>query len=109
MLHNRSHYFSLALLIKHKTTTAHLPKMYIDKEWVAKEYLRRFKAGVWKKENTVEVLKCWNLERVLDAELQHEPAPLALTLDELVREETLPASPLPTNTADCDAEDGELV
>ena len=109
MLHNRSHYFSLALLIKHKTTTAHLPKMYIDKEWVAKEYLRRCKAGAWKKAITIEALKCWNLKRVLDVELQHEPAPPVLTLDELVREETLPASLLPSNTADCEAEDGELV
>ena len=50
---------------------ANIPsKVYIDKEWVAKECLRQCKAGAWKKENTVDVLKCWNLERVLDAELQ---------------------------------------
>lgn len=43
-------------------------RVYIDIEWVAREYLRRCKAGVWKKENTEEALKCWNLERIIDAE-----------------------------------------
>ena len=41
--------------------------VYIDDAWVAAEYLRS-KAGTWKKENTVEAEKCWNLERILDAE-----------------------------------------
>ena len=43
--------------------------VYIVKEWVAKEYLRRCKAGVWKKEETEEAWKYWNLEQILDAEL----------------------------------------
>ena len=38
---------------------ANIPsKVYIDKEWVAKECLRQCKAGAWKKENTVDALKC---------------------------------------------------
>jgi len=64
-----------------------LPKVYIDREWVAKEYLRRCKAGKWKKENTKDALKCWNLERVLDAELQRMSTPPPLTLEQLVSEE----------------------
>ncbi len=36
--------------------------VYIDDIWVAAEYLRRCKAGTWKKENTVEAVKCWNFE-----------------------------------------------
>ena len=41
--------------------------MYIDPEWVASEYLKRCKKGAWKKENTVDALKCFNLERILTA------------------------------------------
>ena len=42
--------------------------VYIDNAWVATEYLRRCKAGTWKKENIVEAVTCWNLERILYAE-----------------------------------------
>jgi len=31
-------------------------RVYIDIEWVAREYLRRCKVGAWKKENTEEAL-----------------------------------------------------
>ena len=58
--------------------------VYIDIEWVAKEYLRRCKAGAWKKENTVEALKCWNLERNIDAETYGQSMPEPLTLEEFV-------------------------
>ena len=84
---------------------SNLPKIFLDKEWVAEEYLRRCKAGAWKKENTIEALKCWNLERVLDAELQRVSAPPPLTLDELVGEEGgASAPPSGSNAADCDVE-----
>ena len=33
--------------------------VYIDNAWVAAEYLRRCKAGAWKKENTAEAVTCW--------------------------------------------------
>ena len=56
--------------------------VYIDKEWVAKEYLRRCKAGVWKKENTQEAFKCLNLEHILDAEQPEE-----WTLEDMTNEE----------------------
>ena len=74
-------YERLALL------ASNLPKIYVDIEWVAKEYLRRSKAGAWKKENTMAALKCWNLERILDAELQRAPAPPDLSLEELLGED----------------------
>ena len=41
--------------------------VYIDPEWVAAEYLSRCKVGAWKKENTVKSLKCFNLERIINA------------------------------------------
>jgi hypothetical protein len=62
--------------------------VYIDNAWVAAEYLRRCKARTWKKENTVEAVKCWNLERILDAEQRRQPMPKELTMDDLVNETT---------------------
>mmetsp|Transcript_16499 Transcript_16499/g.26943 ORF Transcript_16499/g.26943 Transcript_16499/m.26943 type:complete len:137 (+) Transcript_16499:151-561(+) len=63
-----------------------LQKVYISKEWVAKEYTRRCKKGAWKKENTEEALKCWNLERIIDADLMGEDKPSQLTMNDLVSE-----------------------
>ena len=48
-----------------------LRKVYIDKEWIAQEYLRRCKAGISEKgkENDEDSLnKCWNLERIIEAD-----------------------------------------
>jgi hypothetical protein len=44
-----------------------LRHVFIDANWVAEEYLKRCKAGAWKKENTVDSLKCFNLERIINA------------------------------------------
>jgi hypothetical protein len=49
--------------------------VYIEDAWVAAEYLRRCKAGTWKKKNTVEAVKRWNLECTLDAEQRGQPMP----------------------------------
>lgn len=62
-------------------------RVYIDIEWVAREYLWRCKAGAWKKENTEEALKCWNLERIIDAESMGLGAPAELTLNEYLLNE----------------------
>jgi hypothetical protein len=62
---------------------------YIDNTWVATEYLRRCKAGAWKKENIVEAVTCWNLKRILDAEQSRQPMPEELTMDDLVREDMM--------------------
>ena len=37
--------------------------------------------------NTEEALKCWNLERIIDAESMGVAAPAALTLNDLFNEE----------------------
>ena len=58
--------------------------VYVDVEWVAKEYLARTKKGAWKKENTVESLMCWNLERVIEAEMFGKAAPDDITMVEFV-------------------------
>ena len=62
--------------------------VYTDNAWVATEYLRRCKARAWKKENIIEAVTCWNLERILDAEQsRQEPMPEEITMDDLVRED----------------------
>ena len=61
-------------------------KVYIDPEWVADEYLRRCKAGEWKKYIDEEALKCWNLERIIDAKLFGKDEPPGLSIEELLRE-----------------------
>ena len=40
-----------------------------------KKYLKRYKKGAWKEENTKDAAKCWNLERVIQAELLGEKVP----------------------------------
>jgi hypothetical protein len=59
--------------------------VYIDPEWVACEYMRRTRAGVWKAADN-EALKCFNLERILDAETQGHLEPPELTMEDLLRE-----------------------
>ncbi|KAL7550978.1 hypothetical protein ACHAWF_017512 [Thalassiosira exigua] len=71
-------YERLALL------ASNLPKIYVAIEWVAKEYLKRSKAGAWTEENTIAALKCLNLECILDAELQRAPALPDLSLEKLL-------------------------
>ncbi len=66
-----------------------LPYLYVDKEWVANEYLRRCKYGAWKEENTVEALKCWNSKCIIDAEMFGKPPSTEMTLEQLVQEEDL--------------------
>ncbi len=61
-------------------------KVYVDKKWVTREYLRRCKEGVWNKEKTGEALKCSNLERVLDAEFMGEEPPKKLTMEAFLKE-----------------------
>jgi hypothetical protein len=37
----------------------------------------------------VEALKCWNLERIIDAEIMGKPPPTEMTVRQLVQEENL--------------------
>ena len=69
-----------------------LKKVYIDKEWVAKEYLRRCKEGLWDSKLTEEAVKCWNLERLIDTELVGGSKPEPLTVDDLLREGGVPSA-----------------
>lgn len=49
--------------------------IYVNPELVAKEYLNRSKRGSWKKENTMESLKCFNLEHIIEANLAGKEEP----------------------------------
>ena len=60
--------------------------LHCDVDWVAKEYLWRCKKGAWKKGLTDDAVKCWNLERILDAELHGLSKPEDLTADDLIAE-----------------------
>jgi hypothetical protein len=53
---------------------------------VAQQYIEQRKRG-WKKESTEEALKCWNLERIIDAEQQGKDAPSELKMEDLLNEE----------------------
>ena len=64
-----------------------IQSVYIDNHWVAQQYIEQCKKGSWKKENTEEALKCWNLERIIDAEQQGKDAPSELKLEDLLNEE----------------------
>jgi hypothetical protein len=59
--------------------------VYIDPDEVAKEYLARCKKGAWKKKNTIECLKCFNLERVIAAGDSGMGSPKSISLDEYIR------------------------
>jgi hypothetical protein len=52
---------------------------------MAQQYIEQCKKGSWKK--TEEVLKCWNLERIIDAEQQEKDAPSELKLEDLLNKE----------------------
>ncbi len=52
-----------------------IQNVYIGNNWVVQQYIERSKKGRWKKENTKEALKCWNLEHIIDAEQQGKAIP----------------------------------
>jgi len=57
-----------------------IQNVYIDNDWVAQQYIEQGKRRSWKKENTEEALKCWNLECIIDAEQQGKDAPSELNV-----------------------------
>ena len=63
-----------------------LHTVYVDPKKVVNEYLRRCKKNTWKSASTDDALKCFNLERLIDAETLGQPAPEALTLRDLIDE-----------------------
>ncbi len=64
-----------------------IQNVYIGNDWVAQQYIKRGKRGIWKKESTEEALKCWNLERIIDGEQQGKDAPSELKMEDLLNEE----------------------
>ena len=54
-------------MLQHSRSSG-IEKEPIDINKLADEYLRRCKAEMWKKENTVDSLKCYNFERILDTD-----------------------------------------
>jgi hypothetical protein len=63
-----------------------LKNVYIDPQEIASQYLLRCKAGRWKKENTIDSLKCFNLERVIDADSFHIERPQDVSIQEYLVE-----------------------
>ena len=78
-MHTYKHVAMLASIIQ---------SVYIDNDWVTQQYNERCKKRSWKKENTEEASKCWNLERIIDAEQQGKDAPSELNMEDLLNEET---------------------
>ena len=46
-----------------------LQHVYIDDGWATREYFMWCKEEAYKKENTKETVKCWNLEHLIEAEM----------------------------------------
>ncbi len=65
-----------------------IQNVYIANDWVVEQYIETGKRGSWKKENTEEVLKCWNLEHIINTEQQGKDAPSELNMEDLLNEET---------------------
>jgi hypothetical protein len=66
------HFFGLSGYISSPRRTRlgvrNYERLAINPEWVAREYLTWSKSDTWKQANDDESLKCWNLERILEAE-----------------------------------------
>ena len=67
--------------------TSLVQNVFIDDNWVANEYLERCKKGSWAKKSDDDALKCWNLERIIDAEEKGIEKPQPVTLNDLLGEE----------------------
>ncbi len=51
---------------------------------MTKEYLCQCRSGAWKQSSDDESLKCWNLERILEAEQVGDMKPEDLTINDLL-------------------------
>ena len=65
---------------------AMIKKVYIDHEWAAKEYLRRSRERLWDSETSKESLKCFNLERNIEADLHGIARSPELTIEDLLED-----------------------
>jgi hypothetical protein len=66
--------------------TSIVQNVFIDDNWVANEYLNRCKKGKWTKQGDDDALKCWNLERIINAEEMGVETPVEMTLGNLMGE-----------------------
>jgi hypothetical protein len=64
--------------------TSIVQNVFIDDNWVANEYLNRCKKGKWTKQGNDDALKCWNLERIINAEEMGVETPVEMTLGNLM-------------------------
>jgi hypothetical protein len=64
-----------------------IKKLYVGLKWVAAEYLKRCRLKQWKRQDDEEALKCWNLERKIESELDNEPYVTELSMDDNAEED----------------------
>jgi hypothetical protein len=64
-----------------------IKKIYVDPTWVAAEYLKRCRLKQWKREDVEEALKCWNLERKIESELDNKPYVTELSMEDIAEED----------------------
>lgn len=64
-----------------------LQTVYVDPKAVADEYQRRCAVKAWKSTQTEDALKCWNLERIIEAEMLHAPLPAEMTMKDFLAED----------------------
>ena len=65
---------------------AMIQKMYIDYEWEAKKYLCHSREKLLDIETTKDTLKCFNLERIIEADFHGMVKPAELTMADLLGE-----------------------
>lgn len=71
-------YVRLAIL------AATIRKVYIEYKWVAKEYLHHSREKLWDAKTTKYTLKCFNIERIIEAALNGTVKPEELTMHDLI-------------------------
>ena len=57
--------------------------VHVDVKWVAKEYMQRCKMNKWQSARDDNALKCFNCERILEAEQLGLPEPFELTMADI--------------------------
>ena len=77
----RSPIFCLDKVKKHLYNT-----IWGIKPLLMNEYLNRCKKGKWTKQGNDDVLKCWNLERIINAKEMGVETPVEMTLGNLMGE-----------------------
>lgn len=61
-----------------------LPNVYINPDWSEVEYLQQCKMAAWKKENTINSMKCYNLECTIEAKVFGLKCPDEIEMNEYI-------------------------